>query len=149
MAVNQANVTWGKDARTAQANAVRLADTAANRKKLQDQAKADQVPSAVVDLGQDVVLLSGAALQTASRIARTQSASIAQGDKVKVEGAEGTVLTTDDGFAEVDTKDVIVAIIDSGLDVNHPAFAGRIVSPHNMIDNSSDVTDEVEEWLVR
>lgn len=39
---------------------------------------------------------------------------------------------------------VIVAILDTGLDVNHPEFSGRVISPDNYVTadgNASDVTD--------
>ncbi|MDB5099005.1 MAG: peptidase [Cyanobacteria bacterium RYN_339] len=139
---NTANVTWAKGSRAAQAGVKKLADTAANRAALQAEAAKDQLPSAVVKMGKDVALISSAALQTGSRIARTEGASIQQGDTLSIGGTDATVLYEDDGFAEIDTKDVIVAIIDTGLDVNHPAIKGRVVSPYNVIDHNTDVTDE-------
>jgi thermitase len=36
---------------------------------------------------------------------------------------------------------ITVAVIDSGIDANHPDLAGRIVPGHNFFDHSSDVTD--------
>jgi subtilisin family serine protease len=137
---SRSNVTWGN--RTAGNVLVeRLADTAENRKKLQEQASKDQLPSVVVDFGQDVALLSSGALQTASKIARVQGPSIAKGDHVKVDEADADVLFTDDGFSEIKADDVVVAVIDSGLDVNHPAFKGRVVKPYNTMTGTSDVTD--------
>lgn len=138
----RSTVTWGTN-RTANSVGVRrLADTAENRRKLQAEAAKDRLPSAVVDMGQDVVLLSGRQLETASKIARTLGPVLESGGKAKVDGAEGAVLFTDDGLQEIDAKDVIVAVIDSGLDVNHPAFAGRIVKPYNSTNGSADVTDK-------
>ena len=42
-------------------------------------------------------------------------------------------------------SNVIVAIIDTGLDISHPAFAGIVVSPHNFTSEGgqSDVTDNI------
>lgn len=39
------------------------------------------------------------------------------------------------------TNEVIVAVIDTGVDINHEFFSGRIVPGINTVDNSSDVTD--------
>lgn len=136
----QANVSWGK--RSAQASVKKLADTAANRAQLMDAAAKDQLPSAVVKMGKDVALISGAALQTGSRIARVEGPSIETGNNITVDGTNASVLYEDDGFSEIDAKDVVVAVIDTGLDVNHPALKGRIVSPYNVLDKSTDVTDE-------
>ena len=36
---------------------------------------------------------------------------------------------------------VIVAIMDSGLDVSHPEFAGKVVAPYNVFTGLADVTD--------
>jgi thermitase len=36
---------------------------------------------------------------------------------------------------------VVVAILDTGVQVDHPEFQGKIVSPRNTIDNTSNVTD--------
>jgi len=38
---------------------------------------------------------------------------------------------------------VVVAILDTGLDVNHKEFTGRIIAPINIVDGSGDVTDNV------
>jgi subtilisin family serine protease len=141
-AVNQATISWGRSARSAQANVERLADTAANRQKLQAEEAAAKLPSAVIKQGNDILLISGAALQTASRIARTQGDSINVGDALTVNGLQGTVLSEDDGFKNVDTQGIIVAVIDTGLDINHPALQGRIVSPYNAINGTDNVTDE-------
>ncbi len=140
-----ANIAFGPAARraTAAADARRMADTADNRAKLRADAAKDRLPSAIVDLGADVVLLSGKALETKSRVAKAAGAVLAEGDKVAVDGVEGTVLTTDDGFAEIDASNVIVAIVDSGVDVNHPAFKGRIVGAWNAVTGTTDVSDVV------
>lgn len=140
-AVNQASITWGRGTASAKASVERLADTAANRAKLQAEAAKDRLPSVVVKQGGDVLLLSGGALQTASRLATVQGPSIGTGDTLTVNGVDGTVLSEDDGFNEVDTQGVVVAVIDTGLDVNHPAFQGRVVSPYNVLTGTSDVTD--------
>lgn len=140
-AVNQASITWGRGATSAKASVERLADTAANRARLQAEAAKDRLPSVVVKQGGDVLLLSGGALQTASRLATVQGPSIGTGDTLTVNGVDGTVLSEDDGFNEVDTQGVVVAVIDTGLDVNHPDFAGRVVSPYNVLTGTSDVTD--------
>lgn len=140
-----ATVAFGPTARraTATADARRMADTADNRAKLRAEAAQDRLPSALVDLGSDVVLLSGRALETRSRVAKAAAAVLAEGEKVAVDGVEGTVLATDDGFAEIDASNVIIAIVDSGLDVNHPAFKGRIVGAWNAVTGTDDVTDIV------
>ena len=39
------------------------------------------------------------------------------------------------------TNEVIVAVVDTGVDINHEFFTGRIIAGKNMVDNSSDVTD--------
>jgi subtilisin family serine protease len=139
---NRSTVTWGTNRTAGSVSVQRLADTAENRQKLQAQAAKDKLPSAVVDLGADVALLSGAALETASRLARTQGPVIAKGGKVQVDSANADVLFTDDGFAEIEASDIVVAVIDSGLDVNHPAFAGRVVKPYNTMTGTTDVTDK-------
>ena len=38
---------------------------------------------------------------------------------------------------------VRVAVIDSGVDVNHPDLTGRVSDAYNAVDSSTDVTDEV------
>lgn len=120
----------------------RLADTAENRRLLQAEAGKDKLPSAVVDLGNDVALLSGNELVTESKIAMNRGAFIKAGGNVKVDETAGDVLFTDDGFKEIEAKDVVVAVIDTGLDVNHPAFAGRVVKPYNAMNGTTDVTDK-------
>jgi subtilisin family serine protease len=137
------NVTWGNSSNPlkAAASVKRLADTAENRAELKKQAAKDKLPSALVDLGSDVALISSAGLVTASRIARTTGDVVKAGGSLKVDGANADVLMTDDGFAEIDAKDVIVAVIDTGIDTKHPAFAGRIVKPYNSADGSTDVED--------
>lgn len=119
----------------------KLADTAENRAKLKEEASKDGVPSALVQMGNDVMLLSSDALVTASKKAQTKLPQIDKGDKINVDGQEAKVLETDDGFSEIDASDVTVAVLDSGLDVNHPAFDGRIVDPYNTLTKTNDVTD--------
>ena len=55
-------------------------------------------------------------------------------------------VTTDTKTVDIVTnlnqKPVIVAVLDSGIDVNHPDLAKRIVTGWNLLDNSTDVTDE-------
>src|SRR3989338_8068273 len=136
-----ATVAFGPAARRppASADVRRLADTAENRARLRAEAGKDRLPSAIVGLGADVGPLSGRALEPRSQTAKSAGPVLAAGEKATVNGVEGTVLTTDDGFAEIDASQVIVAIIDSGLDVNHPAFKGRIVGAWNAVTGTSDV----------
>ena len=133
-------VTWGRNA--AYANATRLADSYQNRAYLQQQAAQDGTPSAVVKMGNDVALLSGDALRTASRLSTSYNGVISRGGSVNVDGANASVLYTDDGFSEIDARNVVVAVIDTGVDVDAPALAGRIVAPYNVLTGSTDVTDE-------
>lgn len=46
----------------------------------------------------------------------------------------------------VDASDVIVAVLDTGLDVTHPEFADRVIAPQNLIldENPGDPTIPVE-----
>jgi len=39
------------------------------------------------------------------------------------------------------SSSVIIAIIDTGVNVNHPDLAGKIVQPHSILTGGSDVTD--------
>lgn len=120
----------------------RKPDTAENLKKLKQEAEKDGLPSVIAKQGKDLLLLSGAA-KTESKIARVSAEEgISKGDKLEVDGAEATVLSTDDGFSEIKAQDVIVAVVDSAFDVDHPAFEGRIVSPYNAVDGSTDVSDK-------
>jgi thermitase len=134
------NVTWGNRT-AANATVKRMADTAANRAELLKQGEKDGVPSVVVDLGNDVALISSRELQTVSKIARTMEPGIKPGDDLKVDGVGGKVLFTDDGFSEVKADDVVVAVVDTGIDTKHPAFEGRLVKPFNAIDGSTNVED--------
>jgi subtilisin family serine protease len=135
-------VTWGQNGYAA-ARVVRVADTAANRQWLQQAAATDGTPSAVVKMGQDVALLSGDALRTASRIAGTQNSSnvIQRGATIGIDGIGAQVLSTDDGFSEIDASNVVVAVIDTGVDTSHPALRGRLVQGYNSYDGTSNVTD--------
>ncbi|MEB3328612.1 MAG: S8 family serine peptidase [Candidatus Sericytochromatia bacterium] len=132
-------VTWARGA--ARGLAVqRAADTHLARVQLRASAAQDGTPSAVVALGRDVVLLSGAALRTASAVARNPD-GLRVGERVTVEGETGTVLHTDDGFAEIEARSVVVAVVDTGVDVHHPALVGRCLPGWNAVDGSSDVSD--------
>ncbi|MDB5099006.1 MAG: peptidase and in kexin sedolisin [Cyanobacteria bacterium RYN_339] len=133
------NVTWGRN--TASANATRLADSYQNRALLQQRAAQDGTPSAVVKMGNDVALLSSDALRTSSRLSASYNGVISQGSSVTVDGVSASVLYTDDGFSEIDASNVIVAVVDTGIDANHPALRGRLVQGYNSYDGSSNVTD--------
>jgi subtilisin family serine protease len=108
---------------------IRLPDTAQNRDRLRQEASKDGKPSILAKQGNDLLLLSGAH-RTESKIAR-QSAdeAISKGDALKVDGKKAEVLHTDDGFTEVDLSKVTVAVIDSGVDVTHPAFSQSEILP--------------------
>lgn len=54
--------------------------------------------------------------------------------------------TTADSTTEIEIfapagESVLVAVLDSGVDVAHPALAGRVISGRNFLDDSSDVSD--------
>ncbi|MFN3432043.1 MAG: S8 family peptidase, partial [Candidatus Sericytochromatia bacterium] len=137
------NITWGTGTNTAKATASvkRLADNAENRAALKKQAAQDKLPSALVDLGDQVALVSSGQMETTSRVARSMGPVLKTGDSLKLDGEAGSVLFTDDGFSEIDAKDVIVAVIDTGIDTKHPAFEGRLVKPYNSVDGSTNVED--------
>lgn len=137
----RSTVTWGKSGLAQDVAVRRLEDTPANREKLMNEASKDRKPSAVVDLGKDVVLLSSAYLATESKIANSSGPLLKAGRSVSVDGVEGKVLSTDDGFAEIDASKVIVAVLDTGIDMDHPAFEGRIVKPFDATTGGKDVTD--------
>src|SRR5690606_11211835 len=40
------------------------------------------------------------------------------------------------------SAEVIIAILDSGLDLNHPEFAGRVVDGYDFVNNDSDPSDD-------
>lgn len=117
----------------------RLRDTAANRALLEAEAAKDGRPSVIAKQGQDVLLLSGAA-RTESRIARVSAeAGVSRGDLLTVDGAQASVLSTDDGFKEL--GQVVVAVIDSGVDPDHPALKGRLLPGYNVESKGRDVED--------
>lgn len=121
---------------------IRMADSAKNREHLKEVAATDGKPSILAKQGNDLLLLSGA-YKTESKIAR-QSAdeAISKGDTLTVDGKTAEVLHTDDGFKEVDLSKVTVAVIDSGLDTDHPAFSKSEVLPgFNAKNQSSNVKD--------
>lgn len=140
-AAKTSTVTWGKTGQAQDVYVRRLADTPANRAKLEAEAQKDKLPSAIVDLGQDVVLLSSAYLTTESRISKPGGPVLKAGREAMVDGSAGQILSTDDGFAEIDASKVIVAVLDTGLDIDHPAFEGRIVKPYNAVTGGTDVKD--------
>ncbi len=140
-AANRSNVTWGQSGLAQNVSVRRLEDTPANREKLAAEAKKDRLPSAIVDLGKDVLLLSSAYLATESPIAKAGGPQLKAGGKLSVDGVEGKVLSTDDGFSEIDASKLVVAVLDTGIDMDHPAFEGRIVKPFNATTGGTDVTD--------
>lgn len=132
------NVSWNRG--TANVATRRMADSQIARVQAQALAAADGLPSAVVQMGGDVVVLSGAQLRTASRVARSYDA-MNVGETVNVGGQQGTVLYTDDGLREIDARRVVVAVVDTGFDVNHPALRGKLTQGYNSANGSTDVTD--------
>lgn len=138
-AIGNSTATWARGA--ARGVAVqRTADSELARVRLAAQASADGTPSALVQLGGDVALISGAALRTASRVARSAD-GLRTGERVQVDGVQGTVLYTDDGFREIDARRVVVAVVDTGVDVNHPALKGKTLPGYNAVDGGRDVSD--------
>lgn len=108
---------------------IRMADTAQNRERLKKAAAEDGKPSILAKQGNDLLLLSGA-YRTESKIARhSADEAISKGDTLKVDGKTAEVLHTDDGLTEVDLSKVTVAVIDSGLDEDHPAFSKSEILP--------------------
>lgn len=119
----------------------RMSDTAAKRRYLEALAARDGAPSVVAKQGGDVLLLSGQA-RTESRIARLHAdESVSRGDRIMIDGAEASVLFTDDGFNEIPQDQVIVAVIDSGVDTDHPALKGRLLPGYNVETKGTDVED--------
>lgn len=41
-----------------------------------------------------------------------------------------------------DGHPIVVAVLDTGIDLNHPAFAGRLVQGHDYVDNDDDPSEE-------
>ncbi len=142
VAANRSTVTWGKSGLAKDVAVRRLEDTPANREKLAAEARKDKKPSAIVDLGKDVVLLSSAYLTTESQIAKPGGPLLKAGRTASVDGVEGKILSTDDGFAEISASRVVVAVLDTGIDMDHPAFEGRIVKPYDATTGGTDVTDK-------
>ncbi len=121
----------------------RLANTPENLARLQVEASKDGKPSILAKQGNDLLLLSGA-YQTESKAARLSAdEAISKGDSLQVDGKAAEVLHTDDGFKEVDLSHVTVAVIDTGVQVDHPAFKGSMILPgFNAKTGDSDVTDK-------
>ena len=138
VSVGNSTASWARGA--ARVSAQRSADSELARVRMRAERAADGTPSALVQVGADVMLLSGAALRTQSRVARSQD-GLRTGERVQVDGREGTVLLTDDGFREIDARRVVVAVIDTGVDVNHPALAGKTLPGYNAVDGGRDVSD--------
>jgi subtilisin family serine protease len=133
-------VTWGRNA-GAYARVSRLADNASNRRALLAQSAQAATPSAVVTMGQDVCLISGDALRTQSKISNDPFDVITTGGVVNVDGISSQVLATNDGFARINASNVVVAVVDTGVDKSHPALRGRLVQGYNSYDGSTNVTD--------
>lgn len=133
-------VTWGRSA-GAYARVIRVQDTAANRAYLQSVGAQDGTPSAIVKMGADVALLSGEGLRTASRVATNNGNVINPGAMVAVDGIAAQVLSTDDGLSEIDASNVVVAVVDTGVDISHPALRGRLVQGYNSVDGTTNVQD--------
>lgn len=121
----------------------RVANTPANREALEAEAAQDGKPSIVAKQGNDLLLLSGA-YKTESKAARlSPDEAISRGDTLAVDGAPAEVVYTDDGFKEVDLSAVTVAVIDTGVQVDHPAFKGSMILPgFNAKTGDGDVTDK-------
>jgi subtilisin family serine protease len=110
-------------------SAKRLADTPENRAQLEQEAGKDGKASVLAKQGNDLLLLSGA-YQTESKIARLSADdALSKGDAIAVNGAEAQVLHTDDGFKEMDLSHITVAVLDSGLEADHPAFKNSKILP--------------------
>jgi len=147
-------VSWEKQAMTslmgkskkavAQASDViveRLPFTPETLKTLQEKAAKDMLPSVVAKMGEDALLLSSRDLLTSSHHRMTAGPLIKEGGEITVDGVKAAVLHADPGFTEIDASKVTVAILDSGMDVSHQAFEGRVVKPFNVFDKSENVAD--------
>lgn len=114
-----------------------------NIASLKAKAKADRMPSAVVQMGNDVLLLSSPDLVTKSEHAQTPDPAIKKGSEVMVDGEAAKVLYTDDGFSEIDASNVTVAVIDDGFDINHPNYEDRVTHPYNAVTGTDKVNEEL------
>ncbi len=109
--------------------AKRLPDTPENRDQLRKEAAQDGKSSVLAKQGNDLLLLSGA-YKTESKVARlTADEALSAGDTLTIDGAKAQVLHTDDGFTEIDLSHVTVAVLDSGLQADHPAFKNSTILP--------------------
>lgn len=119
----------------------RLPDTEANRERLRREAAADGRPSAVADLGRDIALFSDYRLRPTSNVARTPADALREGHTIDLGTERGQAIYTDDGFREVRTQGMLVAVIDSGVDANHPALKGKVLPGYNVAKKNGDTSD--------
>ncbi len=121
----------------------RVANTPENLDRLEAEATKDGKPSIIAKQGNDLLLLSGA-YRTESKAARlSEDEAISKGDTLEVDSKAAEVLSTDDGFKEIDLSAVTVAVIDTGVQVDHPALKGSVILPgFNAKTGDGDVTDK-------